>query len=686
MSKGCTTGFVVLLGAAFLVACGSSGAAGFGTGDGGQSPTVDGTVGTHTPDGSVTKPSKDAASSKPAKDASTKPGKDASSPKPGKDGSSPKPGKDGSSPTPGKDSSSPTPGKDASTPGYDAAPPPPVTPCDLCTAGGGQCTGSVCVLTENPGNLSGATQTQLQGGGTADPSLAWLYPYDQTVFPQGILSPTLQFAGTAPDATWVSITFPHMTYNGYFGPSSAPLGGGQVALSSGAWNALTAMATATDVVQVSLTKISAGQVAGPITETWTIAQGALRGTIYYETYGSAIAGGIGGVGIMKITPGASKPVVVKSGCGNVCHTASADGSTLVSATGVMGIDSVAYDLKTSPISTIYSPKNQSLIYGGLYPDGTMAMSATNYRTWILAPSRLYDTSTGAKITTHGWDNTITNAGTSTFSADGTHIAFNHEDETGGAGHTLAVMDFAVGTYTFSNLTDIATDSSRTLAWPAWTPDGASIVYHAGSSTDFETDEPSTDAGVTGVPTTGDVYIVDFASHQTARLDALDGYDPGGTSYLPANDPDYSFAPTVLPEAVGGYFWVVFTSHRSYGNTRPSLDSNDQNGKLWVAALDIGGTPGQDSSHRAFYLDGQELTSDNLRGFWVLDPCQAAGSPCTGGDQCCQGYCEPVSGQYECVGQPASGCSATYEKCQTAANCCDTDDLCINHLCATPNGG
>ena len=319
----------------------------------------------------------------------------------------------------------------------------------------------------------------------------------------------------------------------------------------------------------------------------------------------------------------------------------------------------------------------------------MEMSSTNYRTWtpiLSPPSRLYDTATGSKITTHGWNNTITNAGTSTFSTDGTHIAFNHEDETGGAGHTLAVMDFDVSTYTFSNLTDIATDSSRTLAWPAWTPDGASIVYHAGSSTGFETDEPSTDAGYTGVPTTGDVYIVDFASHQTARLDALDGYNASGTSYLPANDPDYSFAPTVLPEAVGGYFWVVFTSHRSWGNTLPSLDNNDVNGKLWVAAINIGGTPGQDSSHPAFFLQGQELTSDNLRGFWVLDPCQPAGSPCTGGDQCCQGYCSPVGGQYQCVGQPPSGCSATYDKCVTAANCCNPNDLCINHICATQNGG
>ena len=39
--------------------------------------------------------------------------------------------------------------------------------------------------------------------------------------------------------------------------------------------------------------ISGGQVTGPIKETWNVAPGSLRGTIYYETYDSQIAGGLG---------------------------------------------------------------------------------------------------------------------------------------------------------------------------------------------------------------------------------------------------------------------------------------------------------------------------------------------------------------------------------------------------------
>jgi hypothetical protein len=346
------------------------------------------------------------------------------------------------------------------------------------------------------------------------------------------------------------------------------------------------------------------------------------------------------------------------------------------ANTVLAFGSASYDLQTNA-STIFAAGGEIFTYGGLYPDGSFVMSATNYRTWTGGPSRLYNTKTGANIPASGWDGTITNGGTPAFSPDGLRIAFNREDSDNGAGHTLSTMSFSLATHAFSNLVNVATDPAHTLAWPAWTPDVTSLVYHAGSNSAFETDDTS-DAGV---GTTGDIYIVDLASKKTARLNALDGYGPSGTTYLPANDPDLSFAPTVLPEAVGGYFWVVFTSHRSYGNTSPSKDNSGVNGKLWVSAVDIGGTPGTDSSHPAFFLQGQELTSDNLRGFWVLDPCQASGSPCTGGDQCCGGYCRAVSGQYQCV-STAGGCSQELEKCSTAADCCNMTDKCINNRCSS----
>jgi hypothetical protein len=538
--------------------------------------------------------------------------------------------------------------------------------CDAtCVAAGGVCMQGVCTLVDNAGNVPTATQTQLEAGGNADPQFAFLYPYDQTVWARGLLSATLQFDGSAISNAYVHISCSTLDYKGYFGPSNPA----RIALSQTMWNAvLGAVSSSKEAVKVEVSKLGTGGVTGPIAETWYVAQGSLRGTIYYETYDSSILGGIGSVGIMKIQPGATTPTMVKQGCGNVCHTASADGSTLVANT-VLGFGSASYDLKNNA-ALIKAAGSEMFTYGGIYPDGSFVVSATDYRTWFNAPSRLYDTHTGANIATPSWDNAVTRGGTTAFSPDGTKIAFVHEDTS--AGQTLAVMSFDKNTKTFSNLVDVATHTGKYVAWPAFTPDTKYLVYHVGSNANFETDNDET----------GDVYAVDLATKTVHRLDELDGYvGSSSQTYLPASDPNLSFAPTVLPEAVGGYFWVVFTSHRSYGNTLPSKDNGDEYGKLWVAALDIGAAPGTDGSHPAFFLDGQEHTSDNLRGFWVLDPCKANGEACGSGDECCGGYCRGEDGGPPVCVPPPGGCSHEYEKCTTSSDCCDTNDQCINGKCA-----
>ena len=552
--------------------------------------------------------------------------------------------------------------------------------CDTasCSGAGGTCQATTCVIQENPGMVSPGTIAMLGGTGTADSSFAWLYPYDKTVFPRGLLPPTFQFGGTAPDATYVHVSFPGLDYKGYYGAANPA----RLALSGPVWKAITLAALPQVTVKVDVTKISGGAVSGPVTEGWSIAAGSLRGTIYYETYDSAIAGGLGSVGIMRIQPGATQPSVIKSGCGNVCHTASADGSTLVASAGLFASPSASYDLKNGA-ALIYSEPAPTFTYGALYPDGSLLMSATGYRLSMLSttPSGLYDTHTGANIAAPGWDGVVKSGGTPAFSPDGKHIAFNHEDT--GGGHTLAAMDFDLANnHTFSNLADIASDGARTLAWPAFTPDGNWVVYHAGSSTLFETDNGET----------GDVFITDLATHTVHRLDALDGYQGSAAqTYLPASDPNLNFAPTVLPEAVGGYFWVVFTSHRSYGNMLPSMQgapgpdggTPDEYGKLWVAAIDLSPTAGKDPSHPAFFLDGQELLADNLRGFWVLSPCKADGSDCNSGDECCDGFCRGADGGALACVAPPGGCSNKYEKCKVASDCCESFDQCVNGRCAAP---
>jgi hypothetical protein len=552
----------------------------------------------------------------------------------------------------------------------------------------GTCNNGVCAILDNSGGVSQLIQTELQASGSQDPSFTWLYPYDKTVFPRGLISPTLQFGGGASDAEYVHITSKTLDYQGYFTGGMA----GSVALSlpQSSWDAVTAAVGAGDVAKVQVTKISGGAVTGPIVESWPIAQGSIRGTIFYETYGSTVAGGRNSVAILKIQPGATVPTVFQgsnqTGCGAICHAASADGSTIVSATNLG--TSASWSVQSN--ASITTATDSTFTYMGLYPDGTFGMTATNYDA-IYNPtptSSLRDTKTGTTIAASGWDSVIMLAGTPAFSPDGKQIAFMHEDKDA---HTVAKMDFDLATKTFSGLVDLATEPSGNVAWPAFTPDGNSVIFQSGSSATFDTD----------CQNTGDLYIVDTASRTLRRLDALDGYSGAGTaSYLPASDPGLNFAPTMLAEAVGGYFWAVFTSHRSYGNLLTSqaalpgvgasncfmtgTGNGDDDGKLWVAAIDIGAQPGNDPSHPAFYLDGQELQADNLRGYWVLPACQANGTSCQTGDECCCGFCRPPSmgAPPVCVCKPP-GCSHEFETCMTAADCCDSGDQCINGRCAQP---
>jgi hypothetical protein len=534
--------------------------------------------------------------------------------------------------------------------------------CDpSCKAAGGTCSGSVCVLVENAGNLDGSTKGQLEGGGSADPGFQFSYPYDKTVFPRGLVPPQLQFTGGGLDALYVHITAPALDYKGYFG-ASAPA---RARMSQAMWLAVTLAARANDQVKVEVTKKSGSVVTGPIAQTWTIAQGSLRGTIYYETYDSQLAGGAGSVGIMKIAPGATQPTVLRQGCGNVCHAASADGSTLVSATNLGA--SASFDLQNNA-APIKKVNNDAFTFAGIYPDGSFVVSATHYRTWSSTPSRLFDTQTGAMIPNESWDGVVQHGGTPAFSPDGKWIAFNDMDV--GNGHLLSVMAYDHATKVFSQPSEIAFDGDNTLAWPAFTPDSKVIVFHAGTSTSFETNNHAF----------GDLYSSDIVTAGKLRLDALNGYDASGT-YLPAGDPRRNFAPTVLPVAVGGYFWVVFTSHRSYGNTLPSLDNNGTNGKLWVAAYDMNAAPGKDPSHPAFLLEGQELEANNLRGFWVLEPCKGDGIDCESGEQCCGGFCREQDGGPPQCSSTTQECSHEFEKCEESSDCCERDHLCINGFCA-----
>ena len=155
----------------------------------------------------------------------------------------------------------------------------------------------------------------------------------------------------------------------------------------------------------------------------------------------------------------------------------------------------------------------------------------------------------------------------------------------------------------------------------------------------------------------------------------------------ARDQHLNFEPTFAPVAAGGYFWVVFHSRRTFGNalTGPAFVAEGNGVKqLWVAAIDQAPVAGQDPSHPAFWLPGQDLTTLNMRGYWALPPCKGDGMSCMSGTDCCGGYCDTSNDAATPVcTSTSSGCSAAGDHCTTAADCCDANAVCINSVCSEP---
>ncbi len=567
-------------------------------------------------------------------------------------------------------------------------------------------------VVENRGAISSADQAKLVAGGSGgekgvgpDSAFRFLYPYDNTVFPRGLPAPALQFGGAQASATYLSISTPGFSYAG-FASAGTPT---RFTLSESVWRGITYSAGPAAPVKVRVSELVDGMVTGPIEEQWSIAQGTLKGVIYYNTYRSLLAGSDGAV--MRIRPGQSAEVL-KKGC-TVCHSVSARGNVLVAGVDWDDdpVDSEALDLlddgstKARRIVSegrlfalgALTPDGKRLLVNGIPGDGPVPRG-------LVGPfaSRLVDTKTGNTIPAASFTDQVKFAMTPNFSPDGAHVAFNNRDVS--AGHTLSMMDYDGSTSppTFSSLRELVTSPGKVVAWPSFLPDGKGIVFHEGDA--FDT------AQYQGGALYADLRLVGTDASAPKALAQLNGYDASNASTLPYGDAEeghLDYEPSVLPVPVGGYYWVLFTSRRAYGNTiapngtlprgndkwgKPQgdeVESPSPRKKIWLAPIDLDYQTKLDPSHPAIYLPGQELESGNMRAFAALEPCRGDGGGCESAAECCTGFCRQTAHDdtgpvLTCVPPPANTCSNEDEACGVAADCCDKLELCINKRCASPS--
>jgi len=468
------------------------------------------------------------------------------------------------------------------------------------------------------------------------------------------------------------------------------------------------------------------------------------------------------------------------GC-RVCHSAAASGAALVTNNYPTDyLSSKFTNLSGTPVETLMTGSNDGrYAWPAVSPDGTYIFSnAGPPRASSTAPpggleggdngvqnSGLYSIPSGAAIASTGIPSGL-KAALPVFSPDGRHIAFNHyaggaiapvtgaTPTVSGDKRSLGMADFAPSTKAFSGFRRLVTDPGTacstlygttdpcTNLWPTFLPGNEGVVFErelfndgrvAGSNhADFGgtrsgCDDSSGSAACGNDGAKGELWWVSTDSTPVAaRLNAANGLDSTGTLTIPTgtsphttlNEPVLNYEPTTNPTATGGYYWVVFTSRRLYGNVatmnpwwsdprfrKLGGEIGPTTKKLWVAAVSTDTTTklveGQDPSYPAFYLPGQELLAGNSRGFWVLDQCKAPSSSRTTANECettldcCQSptpssctlqtpvadppkrHCTPL-GSSSCVADGAS-------TCVTHADCCNfaTGIRCASGVCSSP---
>jgi hypothetical protein len=516
-------------------------------------------------------------------------------------------------------------------------------------------------FTNDPQGIDDAVKTALSSTSTPDPALALLYPYDRTVFPRGLVGPTIQWNGGNPSDVYylrfTSPTFEYEEWNTVAAPSRWPFPTAPVDI----WSKLTdSTEGATSFV---LARWDGSQAYVTPTQTWTIAPANLAGTVYYWEVNQ------GNVVRLRLGDSAPQDFLQKPpGVGCVaCHSVSKNGGTLVGAFNGSASPWGTFDTATGASQFVYGTNPNDGPNGSgfqaIAPDGSLVLWGQSRGTAYLSLSAFNAAPELAQL----------NPGTGypvhpAWSGDGKKIAFavrtngNWLDFTSSS---LWITDIDTSTYTFGNTREIVpNDGSRpTVTFPTFSPDSSWIAFER--ATQARTRDALSDIWLTN--TDGSVVI------------SLD--NTNGAGHLQGNDVSSTYEPTFMPVAAGGYFWMIVVTERTYGNTLVDTNRTTRKKQLWVTAIDATPQAGQDPSHPPFWLPGQELDNQNMRGEWALDPCKQVGDSCNSGFQCCTGFCQPDgSGGFACSSDTPS-CSQIGEACTSAADCCDPTARCIAGFCS-----
>ncbi len=538
----------------------------------------------------------------------------------------------------------------------------------------------------------------LTGPVTPDPGPAVssvLYPYDQTVFPRDIRAPVVQFSpGTLPpEDVKLTLRGTYFEWTGFHKVKNAARP--RVAPPQDVWDAAILSASGS-TLDLEVVKASGGTAYGTAKVLLKAAPGSLKGAVYYMTYEAPHTG------LWAVKPGSPEPAKqIATGC-VVCHSVSANGKSLSTGAEVnqpnpqTGVYRVNGDLSISKLTGApagLGGDTRGISFGVFTPDGKYVTRSQN-NFWggpNLMAWKIDDVTPALAPATVVGAGADVSALLPAFSPDGKRYAFTTGGAPGQPGtpsRSIGVMDVTIdeatgpnGTLTFQNLKVVLDNgpSGATAKYVTFLPDSNLIVLQEGQAKypEYSGMLPSWDGNAYGTQP-NKLHLIDIASSGHVELAHA---NKGHTAF----DEVHNYEPFALPQPAAGFFWVVFTSIRQYGNTHLPGEERKQ---LWVTAITPGAAPGTDPSHPPFFLPNQ-TGSKNERGFWALEPCESDGAGCEVDADCCRGYCRasnPSDPNSVKTCEPVeSECVPRDESCVIDADCCEADTgvKCVAGFCSLP---
>lgn len=542
------------------------------------------------------------------------------------------------------------------------------------------------VIDRLPGDLHDAFTTSPV---VDDPirSATLLYPLDEAVVPNNWAAPSVQWSptGARGDAYRLRVVSEHVTLTMLVADVS-PTFRSAVEVDRDAWRALTASLVdhegGLSQVDFSVDRFDRenGEVVSGTPVRVSLSEDGVFGSLFYwRVQASPQASDV--FRLNTVTGERASVFGTESGACVGCHALSNDGRTLAATVDFRGPARVTAVVDTTrdatPPPDVFAPLSPAYHLLAFSPDASRILASRPEGDESLGQSRLalLDGETGQPRSAVGLP--TANAGYPAWSPDGRWIAWMEGGSDGPVGtadatsielaHVEAGDTFAPATTLVGGASlEASLEGGQTVSRPTFSPDGRFVVFAHGTR--------SVSASDTETPAHAALYLVPVEGGAPIRLARGMGPDGPVDAFWPV------YSPFVTEEPDGTELhWLAFYSRQSFGNARAGTLGTSRR-QLWVMAIDPARIEaGADPSHAPYWLDGQDVSAENIAALWAPTACRARGEDCTASSECCSGAClpEPTSGRTVCAAPPV--CHRYGESCETADDCCDGLS-CSLHVC------